>query len=415
MKIAIIGAGAAGYFAAIKIGEQLPDAQISIYESKSRSLAKVAISGGGRCNLTNSFEQVKDLSKVYPRGLNLVKRAFKLFNHRDAYEWFEGRGVELVTQEDQCVFPRSQDADEIVSMFTREADRLGVEVKHSHRVDEIKELEGGAGYEVTFLDPKLKSKIADIVIVTTGGSPKVEGLSFLRSLELDIEEPVPSLFSFNIPEGGLDELIGTVVENVIVSLRKSKLSASGPLLITHWGFSGPAILKLSSYGARLLAQWDYQARVAVNWVGESKVDAIHSELMRVIEENSAKLVGSIRPFDLPTRLWQTLLQRANISLERRFGELGSKGINRIVEVLFNDEYQISGQSRFREEFVTCGGVATSNVNITTLESRKYKNLYFAGEVLDVDAVTGGFNLQGAWSMGYAVAKAICDRHTSEEE
>ncbi|MFI3247885.1 MAG: aminoacetone oxidase family FAD-binding enzyme [Rikenellaceae bacterium] len=409
MNVAIIGGGAAGYFTAINIKELVPDVSVTIFEASDRSLAKVAVSGGGRCNLTNSFAEVSHLGKAYPRGVNLIKRAFKTFDHNSTKEWFESHGVELVTQEDQCLFPKSQSSQEIIDTFLRLANDHNIEVKHSCRVASIDRCEGG--YEIAFTDDNLESERFNAVVVTTGGSSNADALSMISSLELKIEQPIPSLFTFNIPNNPITMLMGTVVDPAQITLRGSKLLASGALLITHWGMSGPAVLKLSSYGARILNQADYNATIAVNWANETPPERVLAVIQRLISENSGKLVTSAKPFNLPSRIWMMLLVKAGIAHERRFAEIGSKGVNRLVNVITNDEYVVDGQSRFREEFVTCGGVALSNINLATLECKEHPNLYFAGEVLDVDAITGGFNLQAAWSMGYVVATSIATQHT----
>lgn len=408
MKIAIIGGGAAGYFAAINIKEMIAHAEVTILEGADKSLAKVAISGGGRCNLTNTFAEIKTLDKAYPRGANLIKRAFKIFDNKATQEWFERGGVELTTQPDQCIFPKSQSSQEIIDTFIGLANGYNVEIKHSHRVESIEHCDGG--YAVSFSDKKLLNRWFDIVIVTIGGTTSISGFKMLDSLNLNIEPPVPSLFTFNIPNDPITQLMGTVVDPAQISLRGSKLSASGALLITHWGMSGPAVLKLSSYGARILNESDYNAVISVNWANDKSSDRVLIALQKLISENSGKLVTSAKPLNLPSRIWMMLLIKAGISHERRFAEIGSKGLNRLVNIITNDEYKISGQSRFREEFVTCGGVALSNINLATLECKEHPNLYFAGEVLDIDAVTGGFNLQAAWSTGYVVAKSISTRH-----
>ncbi|MFI3305095.1 MAG: aminoacetone oxidase family FAD-binding enzyme [Rikenellaceae bacterium] len=407
MDIAIIGGGAAGYFAAINIMEMLPTASVTIFEGGSRSLAKVLLSGGGRCNLTNTFNDVVSLERAYPRGAKLMKRAFRHFNQMDAVEWFERRGVALTAQSDECIFPVSQSSQEVVDCLVELAHELDVEVKHSHSVELIHPLDGGV-YELQFADPKLPSQRFDRVVVTTGGSPQLEGFAMLSELDLAVESPCPSLFTFNLPNDPITHLMGTVVERAEVSLLGSKLSAEGALLITHWGMSGPAVLRLSSYGARFLADRGYEATLAVNWVCERSTERVMEELRRIIGEHGAKLVTSVRPFDIPTRLWMALLIKSGVAHERRFAELGSKGLNRLVNTLTNDEYRISGQSRFREEFVTCGGVSMGSIDMSSCESRRYRGVYFAGEVLDVDAITGGFNLQAAWSTAFVVARSIAN-------
>ncbi len=404
MKIAIIGAGAAGFFAAINIKELAPVYEVTIFESGSHSLAKVAITGGGRCNLTNTFAEVKRLSEAYPRGEQLIKRAFKVFDYQQTYEWFENHGVALVSQDDECVFPLSQSAQQVVDMLVAEAKKNNIEIKHSHKVELITALE--SGYELSFFDAKLKAQRFDAVMVTSGGQAREQGFDMFRDLDIKYVSPVPSLFSFNLPGDSITQLMGTVVDNVRISIAKSKFSSQGTLLITHWGMSGPAVLKLSSYGARLLAQRDYHSSILVNWCSGLAPEQILEHIQMLIKENKAKKVTSVRAFNLPQRLWNALLEKSGISPDRRFAELGSKGINRFVDTLSNDEYKLSGQTRFRDEFVTCGGVALSELHLSSSQSRRYKNLFFAGEVLDVDAITGGFNLQAAWSTAYLIAKSI---------
>ena len=383
MRVAIIGAGAAGCFCAIELGRRLPSAQIDVFESGKKPLAKVAITGGGRCNLTNSFEGISSLKEAYPRGDKLMRKVFSTFDHRDTWEWFENEGVKLVLQEDRCVFPTSQDAMQIVNLLILRMKQLGVKVHTGKRIDLVK--------------PLLEEY--DAVVVTTGGYPHKDGYSIFDGL-------VPSLFTFSIPSDTVRELMGTVVENVSVSLAGTNFKASGPLLITHWGMSGPAILKLSSYAARYLADNSYDATLLVNWAGGRDNDSIKSELLSIAGNNQQKMVSNFRPEFIPTRLWSYLLNKAKLREDARWAEIGSKGMNRLAEILSNDSYHIKGQSRFKEEFVTCGGVSLSEINNKTLECKKHPGLYFAGEILDVDAITGGFNLQAAWSTGYLAALSI---------
>ena len=408
MNIAIIGGGAAGFFTAINLAKMSPDANITIYEGSSRVLAKVGISGGGRCNLTNSFNEIKDLSSAYPRGANLIKRAFKLFDYKDTYRWFEEAGVRLVTQSDECVFPVSQDSQEIIDTLIKSSNALGVKLKVSHDISSVERCSDG-GFKLSFVRGELSNVMCDVVVVATGGSPKLEGFDMFKSLPLTIVKPVPSLFTFNIPNDSVTELMGSVVENATVSLQGVKMRATGALLITHWGMSGPAILKLSSYAARVLEEKKYNANLSVNWVNERFEDKVMLELNNIIDQNSQKLIVNVRPYNLPNRLWVALIKKADISEDRRWAELGRKGLNRLINVLTNDEYVIGGNSRFRDEFVTCGGISLESIDLSTMESKDCENLYFAGEILDVDAITGGFNLQGAWSMGYVVAHSIAKK------
>ena len=389
-KTAVVGGGAAGFFLAINLKERCPEMHVSILERSQRVLAKVEVSGGGRCNCTNSFEDVSDLQQVYPRGHRLLKRLFNAFDHRDAYEWFERRGVPLVTQADHCVFPRSQDAHTIINLFLSEARRLGIEVKKGCCIDSLSEL---ADY--------------DFVAVATGGQPRAEGLQWLQQ---PIVEPVPSLFTLSIADEGLHQLMGTVVEHATALIPGTKLRAEGPLLITHWGMSGPCILRLSSYAARVLHDSSYQMPLSVNWLSASEAD-MQATLQRTASENPQKQIATMHPSGLQQRLWQYLVEKS-LGSDRAhapWASINKKEVNRLVAVLTNDSYQIAGRAPFRDEFVTCGGVSLSAVNASTLESKTHPRLYFAGEVLDIDGVTGGFNFQAAWTTAWTVAQAIAQR------
>ena len=402
MKTAIIGAGAAGCFCANVLKRLRPESQIDVYESGQKPLQKVAITGGGRCNLTNSFAEVKSMNQVYPRGYNLMKRLFKRFDHRATMQWFEDEGVRLVTQDDQCVFPQSQDAMEIVTTLLR--GMQGIRIYTNQRVREIIPCNEHS-YRIS---TDSRSEVYDNVVVTTGGSPKASGLDFLSELALEMVPPVPSLFTFNIGEEGdkdpITALMGVVVKQAEVRLPGTNYKADGPLLITHWGMSGPAILRLSSYAARWLADKGYQATLSVNWMGDMNEEEVRTLLQQRMNEQPKKQIGTVHL--LTQRLWNHLLNKIELSPERRCAEVGSKQLNKLVATLCNDTYRITGQSRYKEEFVTCGGVSLTNIDPNTLECRQHRGVYFAGEVLDVDAVTGGFNLQAAWTMGYIAAQGI---------
>ena len=389
MRTAIIGGGAAGFFLAINLKEMLPQMAVTIFERSQRVLAKVEISGGGRCNCTNSFEGVGDLSAVYPRGHRLMKRLMKGFSQRDAYGWFERHGVPLVTQEDQCVFPASQDSHTIINCFLGEARRHGIEIKTGHRINSLDEL---SGY--------------DYIAVTTGGSPKAEGLQWLADLGHEITAPVPSLFTFRIDDQRLHSLMGTVAEEATAQFPGTKLKGRGPLLITHWGMSGPAILKLSSYGARLMAEQSYQLPLSINWLSR-RDDEIKQQLLHMTSVGGRKQLSSLHPDGIPARLWNYLAEKAlGQRAQSPWTSLNQKEINRLTNTLVNDTYQTAGRAPFKDEFVTCGGIALTAVDTATLESRHVPRLFFAGEVLDIDGITGGFNFQAAWTTAYTVAKAI---------
>ena len=394
-RIAVIGAGAAGCFCAAELRRRIPDAPVDVFEAGPKPLAKVAITGGGRCNLTNSFEGIRSLSEVYPRGERLMKRLLHVFSQEDTWCWFEAAGVPLVLQEDHCVFPRSQDAMDIVRALLRKMD--GTHLRLRTPVTSV--MPGLTGHLLVNGEPY------DAVVVTTGGAPK--GLPLLEGLEIEWVPTVPSLFTFTIRDEALRSLMGLVVD-ASLSIPGTPFKSSGPLLITDWGLSGPAVLKLSSYAARHLHDAGYQAPLCVNWLamGEAEVRSI---LQNIAEVNPRKQVVNTPPAGLQSRLWNHLTVRAGLREDIRWAELGSKGMNRLVATLTQDIYTIAGKTKFREEFVTCGGVALSNVNPATLESKTYPGLYFAGEVLDIDAVTGGFNLQAAWTTGYVAAQSIASQ------
>ena len=390
MKTAVVGGGAAGFFLAINLKEMMPDMQVTIFERSQHVLAKVEISGGGRCNCTNSFEEVTDLSQVYPRGHRLLKRLFNNFDYRDAYRWFEEHGVPLVTQDDQCVFPQAQDSHAIIDCFLSLARRYHIDIQKGCKVQSLEDVKG-----------------FDYVVVTTGGSPKGEGLRWLAALGHEIETPVPSLFTFAIHDKPLQSLMG-VVTDVETMIPGTKLRANGPLLITHWGLSGPAILKLSSHAARYLAENNYQVPLAIRWLSLTDHE-MTSLLYEQVATQPKKLLTTYNPFGLQQRLWAYLVEKAlDARHQIRWTEMNKKDVNRLVNVLLNDTYQIAGRAPFKDEFVTCGGVSLKAVNPSTLESRHVPHLYFAGEVLDIDGITGGFNFQAAWTTAFTVACAIAD-------
>ena len=397
MRIGIIGGGAAGFFSAIAVKESHPEAKVVIIEKSKQLLSKVKISGGGRCNLTNACDP-QDLYQAYPRGGRSLKKAFHLFNNKDCVQWFESRGVALVTQADNCIFPVSQDSQSIIDCLLKECKRLGIEIQKGLAVKFIKPI--GEQFELGFDTDNVLSGTFDKLIVTTGGSPQRKGLEWLEELNHKIESPVPSLFTFNMPNEAVTKLMGIVVENAQVSLPGTKLKSEGPLLITHWGMSGPAILKISAFGARLMSEKDYNFNILVNWVNQSSNDRLIADLNKIIKENTNKILANYRPYALPDRLWQFLLIKGDLSPQKRWGELGKKGLNKLLNLLTNDEYAVKGKTTFRDEFVTCGGVSLKSVDMASMQSKKYKNLYFAGEVLDIDAITGGYNLQAAWSTGF---------------
>ena len=377
MDIAIIGGGAAGFMTAITARRINPSCKVTIFERAQKVLAKVEITGGGRCNVTNSFAAIKDMKQAYPRGHKLMKRLMKTFSHEDAYKWFEKHGVPLITQEDECVFPKAQDSHAIIDCLVRQAKELNVTICCQHRLTDIHRTEDGR-LKLDFENDT--HRIFHRTIITTGGSPNGRGLQYLACLGHEIEAPVPSLFTFNIKDRAFCNLMGTVVDSVVTTIPGTKLRAQGPLLVTHWGVSGPAILKLSSYAARILANNNYKVPLAINWTGERTRQEVEENILKLQAANPRKQISTIHPFGLPSRLWLYILNKLGLDAMKPWAEVGRKTLNRMIETLLNDQYAITGKGIFREEFVTCGGVSLNSINPKTLESKVCPNLFFAGEV-----------------------------------
>ena len=388
--VAIIGAGAAGGFCAAELRRCAPEVAVTVFEAGPRPMAKLAITGGGRCNLTNDFEDIRSLSDAYPRGERVMKRALKAFSNDDTIRWFTERGVPCTLQEDHCWFPCSQDAMDIVRCLLRAMDGADIRLC-APALSVTPDVIGGL---------KVNGEPFDYVVVTTGGMSK--GASMFEGLDLEIVPPVPSLFTLNIPDKSLTALMGLVVD-ASISIPGTSFKADGPLLITDWGVSGPASLKLSSYAARYLAECQYKATVAINWLDRNENEV--REMLRKSASESPQKQISNTPL-LQQRLWEHIISKAGLRPDIRWAELGSKGLNRLTAVLTQDTYPVSGKGKFKEEFVTAGGIGLSNIDLSSLESKKYPGLFFAGEVLDIDAITGGFNLQAAWSTGYVCAHSI---------
>jgi predicted Rossmann fold flavoprotein len=399
MKIAIIGGGAAGFFAALTAKKEFPKAEVTIYEKAAKALGKVKISGGGRCNVTHACSENKLLATQYPRGENYLKKSFEQFNADSTVQWFKDRGVEMKTFPDGCVFPLSNDSQTIIDCFLSEASTLGVKILYNQSVIGIEKNDA-----IFTIQTREKRFQADRLVITIGGQPKRSGLEFLEKIGQTIIEPVPSLFTFNMPENPIRELMGNVVEKATVKIEGTKLLGKGPLLVTHWGMSGPAILQLSAWGARVLEDKKYEFAILVNWLNEVKEDELRKFLDGIIFDHGLKMIGNLNPFPITNRLWHFLLQKSEILQEIRWKDLGKKNINKLVNTLINDRYEVKGKTTFKEEFVTAGGVSLQDVDIKTMESRKVPGLFFAGEVLDIDGITGGFNFQSAWTTGFIAGK-----------
>jgi predicted Rossmann fold flavoprotein len=398
-KVAIIGGGAAGFFAAISAKSHWPKAEVCILEKSNKLLAKVKISGGGRCNVTHACPDIVELSKAYPRGEKQLRKAFHQFSATDTIHWFESRNVPLKTYPDGCIFPQANDSQVIIDLFLKECRTLGIGILLQQNITKISPHSSG----VTIINNQQQQEY-DRVIICTGGSPKISGLTWLSDLGLDIVEPLPSLFTFNMPQNPICELMGIVVSQASAKIEGTKLVGQGPLLITHWGMSGPAILLLSAWGARILAQNNYHFFVLINWLDTCKDEELRALLNSTAAAHAAKKISNWNPTTLSNRLWIHLLERSDIHPDLRWSELGKKALNRLVNTLLNDRYEIKGKTTFKEEFVTAGGVALSEINFQTMQAKKIPNLSFAGELLDIDGITGGYNFQAAWTTGFIAGK-----------
>ena len=399
-EVAIIGGGAAGFFAALSCKSHYPESKVTLYEKSGKLLSKVKVSGGGRCNVTNACEGVSAFAKHYPRGERHLKKALQVFSADDTVNWFESRGVQLVSEADKRIFPASNDSQTVIDCLLKEAGRLGVSIQMNAPVLALTKENG----KFKLVTKNNQVVFVEKVIIATGGSPKMDGFTWLADLGHQIIPPVPSLFTFNMPDETVKSLMGMVVDPVSVRIQSTKLSSDGPLLITHWGMSGPAILKLSAWGARVLHELNYQFTIQINWLGDVKEDKLRESLPALLEPVLKRKVVNQNPFKLPSRFWDFILEKSEINPDTIWAELGKKSTNKLINNLLNDTYNVKGKTTFKEEFVTCGGVALSDIDIATMESKKLDGLYFAGEVLDIDGITGGFNFQAAWTTGYIAGK-----------
>lgn len=401
--IAVIGGGAAGFFAAVHAAKLLPGKKILLLEKTDKLLSKVKISGGGRCNVTHACFNVGEMSKNYPRGEKLMKKLLPRFSAADTVAWFESRGVPLKTESDGRIFPVSDSSQSIIDALLREAEHNGVHIETRKEVIAIQPVEN-QGFILHAKDVR-PFAFCRKIIVASGGSPKESGLDWLKKLGHRIVPPVPSLFTFNMPDEDITRLQGITVKEVLVKIVDTKLSCKDPLLITHWGMSGPAILQLSAWGARQIAEKNYRFAVMVRWAAERKEEELRDELARYKRRHGQRLVGNGNPLMLPTRLWEYLLQKIGLPAQKQWQQLGKTDLNRLVNILRNDIYRVSGKTTYKEEFVTCGGISLDDVSPEDMQSKIIPGLYFAGEVLDVDGITGGFNFQAAWTTGYTAGTA----------
>ena len=404
--IIIVGGGAAGFFTAINIAENNPKLKVAILERGKTVLEKVRISGGGRCNVTHACFVPNDLVKFYPRGEKELRGPFHQFCSGDTVEWFERRGVELKIEDDGRMFPVSNSSQTIIDCFTLAIQKLGIQLVTGQSVQTI--FNGGDYWKV---ETNVETFACQKLILTTGSNPKVWEL--LQNIGHTIIPAVPSLFTFNIKDARIKDLMG-VSAFANVKVKGSKLEASGPLLITHWGMSGPGILKLSAWGALLLAEKKYQFTIEVNWLNAMTFEEIMAKLKELKLEHSKKIVSKKSPFDFPNRLWESLVLASGIgtstalgvTTDTKWADLSKKQLIDLANQLTKCEFQVNGKSTFKEEFVTAGGIDLKEINFKTMESKLHKNLFFAGEIVNIDAITGGFNFQNAWTSGFIVANAI---------
>ena len=399
-QIAIVGGGAAGFFSALSVKEHHPNHKVFLFEKTSKLLSKVRISGGGRCNITHDSQDINSLCNSYPRGGKKLKSIFYQFSNIDTQIWFEKRGVPLKIENDGRIFPVSDKSESVIECLISECEQLGIDIQINQAVKSIEVKPDYLNLELS----NSKSMTFDSVIITTGGSPKINGFDWISNLGHKIIPPVPSLFTFNMPNESVTQLMGLVVENAIIKIEESKIKTQGPVLITHWGMSGPAILKASSLGARLLYEKDYQFEVSINWIGETNTEFLYQKLNNFAQQNPKKLIVKNNIFSLPNRMWSFLLEKSSISENLKWNEISKKSIRKFVEILTKDNFKVSGKTTFKEEFVTCGGIDISDIDLQNMKSKISSNIYFAGEIINIDAITGGYNFQAAWSGGYVAGK-----------
>lgn len=398
--IIIVGGGAAGFFTAINLVEKNPKLKVALLERGKSVLEKVRISGGGRCNVTHACFIPNDLVKFYPRGEKELRGPFHQFCSGDTIDWFEKHGVELKIEEDGRMFPVSDSSQTIIDCFLSATQKLGIQVLTGHSVQSIFKAEDYWKVETnheTFACQKL--------IMATGSNPKI--WEMLSELGHTIVSPVPSLFTFNIKDVRIKDLMG-LSAFAKIKVKNSKLEASGPLLITHWGMSGPGILRLSAWGARELFDKNYQFQLQVNWLNEVDFEEAMETLKELKQEHAKKAVSKKSPFEFPNRLWESLVLASNIDSETKWADLSKKQLTDLANQLTNGEFQVNGKSTFKEEFVTAGGIDLKEINFKTMQSKVHPNLFFAGEIVNIDAITGGFNFQNAWTSGFILAQKITE-------
>ena len=419
--LVVIGGGAAGFFCAVNAAKIHPQLQVILLEKSSKLLSKVKVSGGGRCNVTHACFSISDIIKKYPRGASFLKKAFHHFFTTDTVEWFRERGVALKTEADGRMFPLSNTSQTIVDCLLSEADKYKVEIRMNAEVKEIQSIvnsqksnDGGSeknNYQFDIIISGSNTLSADYVCIASGGYQKSAQFNWLIKTGHTIQSPVPSLFTLNIPQNSITALMGITVENATIKIAGSKIQQSGPLLITHWGLSGPAALKLSAWAARDLAACNYHFTIQVNWLPAYNENSLTEKIRQVRFEIASQKIVNRNPFGLPSRLWEYFLLQCGINADLRWADLPAKEQNKLIKILCSQSLEVKGKTTFKEEFVTAGGISLSEIDVNTMQSKLVPQLFFAGEIIDVDAVTGGFNFQNAWTTGWIAARAIASQYS----
>ncbi len=406
-KLVVIGGGAAGFFCAVNAARLNPGLKVVIIEKTNKILSKVKVSGGGRCNITHACFDITEMSKNYPRGSNFVKKAFHQFFTTDTIQWFEDRGVKLKTEEDGRIFPATDSSQTIIDCLLKEVNKYSVEIMMNAEVKSVLYKDNCFELRLSgFASQSHRLLTTDYLCIACGGYPKSSMFEWIKELGHSVEIPVPSLFTFNIPGHPITKLMGITVENVRVKIVSSKLEQTGPLLITHWGLSGPAILKLSAWGAKELSAMNYEFKILINWLPVFNEQQLAEKFQSLRFELASQKIVNKNPFGLSQRLWEYLLDRSGVNNEKRWADIPAREQNKFIRNLCACEFDVKGKTTFKEEFVTAGGLKLNEIDHNSLMSKKVPNLFFAGEIMDVDGVTGGFNFQHAWTSGYIAAKTI---------
>lgn len=403
-NVAIIGGGAAGFFCAVNLARLNPSLRVTIFEKNNKLLSKVKVSGGGRCNVTHACFDIQEMANRYPRGSNFVKKLFHHFFTKDTITWFEKRGVQLKAEQDGRMFPVTNSSQTIINCLLKEADKYGVEIKMQHDVKEINHT--NKMLQLHFASGQIF--YANAVCIASGGFPKLSMFDFLKNIHHTIVAPVPSLFTFNMPRHAITKLMGVSIADAHVKIVGTKLQQRGPVLITHWGLSGPCILRLSAFAAQHLAEKNWQFQVLINWLPTYNEQQLKNEMQQLRFQIAAQNIYHKNPFGLPQRFWEYILHQSQISPNLRWADVSAKSQNLLIKNIIQYECEISGKTTFKEEFVTAGGIDLSEIDVNTMMSKKVSGLFFSGEIINVDGITGGYNFQNAWSTGWVAANGIAD-------